>query len=97
MKRRALQMNKSDLIDHVAAKVDVKKSDVAKVLEATIDGIAQTLKNGGDVRIAGLGAFEVQSRPAREARNPSTGQKVMVAASKKARFKAAKALNDALG
>ena len=89
-------MNKSDLIDYMAESASLKKADAAKALDAVIEGITRTLKKGGDVRIAGLGTFEVQARAAREARNPSTGQKVLVPASKKARFKASKTLNDTL-
>lgn len=89
-------MNKTDLIDHMAESADITKAAAGKALDAMIEGIARTLKKGGDVRIAGLGTFEVQARAAREARNPSTGQKVMVPASKKARFKASKTLNDVL-
>lgn len=87
-------MNKSELVDFVAEKSGVAKTQVAKILDAVAEGVAQGLKKDGEVRWAGFGNFAVKERPARKGRNPRTGQEITIAASKQAKFTAAKALKD---
>lgn len=89
-------MNKNDLIAHVAAKADISKADAAKAVDATFDGITATLKKGGDVRLVGFGTFLITHRAASEGRNPRTGQKIKIKASKQPKFKAGKVLKDAV-
>jgi DNA-binding protein HU-beta len=89
-------MNKSDLIDAVAAAADISKTDAAKAVDGVFDAIGDALKKGDDVRLSGFGSFHVTKRPAREGRNPRTGKTIKIAASKSAKFKAGKGLKDAL-
>ena len=87
-------MNKSELITAVAEKTELTKKDVEKAINALTQTIAETLKNGEKVQIVGFGAFEARVRPAREARNPRTGEKINISESKTPSFKAGKALKD---
>ncbi len=89
-------MNKNELIAKVAADTKLSKSDAGGAVDATLDNILKALKGGDDVRIVGFGTFTVTSRAAGEARDPRTGAKIYRAASKNARFKAGKALKEAV-
>jgi nucleoid DNA-binding protein len=90
-------MNKTELIDAIAAKVDgVTKASIAAVVDATVDTITDTLKSGGKVQLIGFGTFETRARAAREGRNPKTGAKLNIAASKTPAFSAGKSLKDAV-
>lgn len=89
-------MNKNDLVAHVAAEAGLTRADAAKAVEAVLDGVTNALKAGDEVRLVGFGTFVVSERKAGEARNPRTGEKVEVAASRLPKFKAGKALKDAL-
>lgn len=89
-------MNKADLAEAVHAKIGGTKVQAEDVIETIIDGIVSTLKKGGEVSIAGLGIFSTKQRAARTARNPRTGETVNVAAMKVPKFRAAKALKDAV-
>lgn len=89
-------MNKTGLIAAVAEKVDVSKKEATAVVEATIDVITEALKAGDKVQLVGFGCFEVRQRAAREGRNPQTGETMTIAASKSPKFKAGKALKDAV-
>lgn len=89
-------MNKADLAEVVHAKIGGTKVQAEDVIETIIDGIVSTLKKGGEVSIAGLGIFSTKQRAARTARNPRTGETVNVAAMKVPKFRAAKALKDAV-
>lgn len=89
-------MKKNDLIAHVAEKADLTKQQATAAVEAVLDGITDTLKAGGDVRITGFGSFEVASRAASEGRDPRTGATIQIPASKRPKFKAGKALKDAV-
>lgn len=89
-------MNKTELIDHIAAEADLSKSAAGRALEAALSGIASSLHNAEPVALAGFGTFTVRERAARTGRNPRTGQSIAIAASKAAAFKAGKALKDAL-
>ena len=89
-------MNKADLANAVHAKLGGTKVQAEEVVEIIIDEIVKTLKSGGEVSVAGLGIFSTKQRAARTARNPRTGASVQVPAMKVPKFRAAKALKDAV-
>jgi len=89
-------MNKTDLIAEVADISGLAKGDAAKATDAVFDAITTALKDGDDVRLVGFGIFSVASRPAREGRNPQTGQTITIAASKAPKFSVGKGLKDAV-
>lgn len=89
-------MNKAGLADAVHAKLGGTKVSAEEVVEIIIDGIVSALKGGDEVSIAGLGIFSTKQRAARVARNPRTGEAVNVAAMRVPKFRAAKALKDAV-
>ena len=87
-------MNKTDLINVVAAEAELSKKAAEAAVNATINAIANALKAGDKVQLIGFGTFEVKDVAARECRNPQTGETIAVAASKKPAFSASKALKD---
>ena len=87
-------MNKTELIAAVAEKAEISKKDAEKAVKAFTDAVAEELAKGGKVQLAGFGNFEVSERPAREGRNPRTGETMTIAASKTPKFKPGKALKD---
>lgn len=89
-------MNKADLANEVHAKLGGTKTQAEEVVETIINSIVGTLKKEGEVSIAGLGIFSTKMRAARQARNPRTGASVSVPAMKVPKFRAAKALKDAV-
>ena len=89
-------MNRNELVDTVSGKTDMKKSDASKAVDAVFDAIAEALKGRDEVRLVGFGTFSVASRAASEGRNPRTGEKIQIAASKQAKFKPGKGLRDSL-
>lgn len=89
-------MNKTELIQAVAAATGIAKKDAAAAVDATFDAIAKALADGGKVQLAGFGTFEVRERAAREGINPQTKEKVTIAACKAPAFKAGKALKDSV-
>ena len=89
-------MNRNELVDAVSNKTDMKKSEASKAVDAVFDSIAEALKGGDEVRLVGFGTFSVASRAASEGRNPRTGEKIQIAASKQAKFKPGKGLRDSL-
>lgn len=89
-------MNKSDLVDAVAADAGLTKADAAKAVDALFDAITGALKAGDEVRLVGFGTFAVSERAARTGKNPRTGEAIQIAASKQPKFKAGKGLKDAL-
>ena len=89
-------MNKTELIAAVAEKAEISKKDAEKAVKAFTDAVAEELAKGGKVQLVGFGNFEVSERPAREGRNPRTGETMTIAASKTPKFKAGKALKEAL-
>ena len=89
-------MNKAELIDAVAKKTELSKKDAEKAMKAFTDVIAEQLKKGDKVQLVGFGTFEVSERAAREGRNPQTGETMTIAASRSPKFKAGKALKDAI-
>ena len=89
-------MNKTELVAAMAEKAELSKKDSEKALKAFIDVVSEELKNGGKIQLVGFGTFEVAERAAREGRNPQTGETMTIAASKNPKFKAGKALKDAV-
>jgi DNA-binding protein HU-beta len=67
-------MNKGELIEAVAAAADLTKTDATKAVEAFLDTVTRTLRQGDQVAIVGFGSFSVKSRAARQGRNPKTGR-----------------------
>jgi DNA-binding protein HU-beta len=89
-------MNKSAIVDAVHEKLGTSKADAERVVDTVINSIIDTMKEGNEVSISGLGIFSVKDRAARTARNPRTGEPVEVPAMKVPKFRAAKALKDAV-
>ena len=89
-------MNKTEFIAAVAEKAEISKKDSEKALKAFGDVVAEQLKAGDKVQLVGFGTFEVSERAAREGRNPQTGETMTIAACKAPKFKAGKALKDAI-
>jgi DNA-binding protein HU-beta len=89
-------MNKTELIAAVAEASELSKADATAATEAVFDTITTALKAGDTIQMTGFGSFSVSERAAREGRNPSTGEPIQIAASKQAKFKAGKALKDAV-
>ena len=89
-------MNKTEFIAAVAEKAEISKKDSEKALKAVVDVVAEQLKAGDKVQLVGFGTFEVSERAAREGRNPQTGETMTIAACKAPKFKAGKALKDAI-
>jgi DNA-binding protein HU-beta len=89
-------MNKAELVAAVAEIAGLTKADTEKAVDATFDAITSTLKSGDEVRLIGFGSFSVSQRAATEGRNPRTGEKIQIAASKNPKFSAGKGLKDAL-
>jgi len=89
-------VNKNDLVATVADKARLSKSDSAKAVECVFDAITASLKKGQEVRLVGFGTFKVAKRKASEGRNPRTGEKIQIPASMQPKFKAGKALKDAV-
>lgn len=87
-------MNKTELIAAIADQAELSKKDSEKALKAFIDVVTDELVKGEKVQLVGFGTFEVSERPAREGRNPQTGETMPIAASKAPKFKAGKALKD---
>ena len=89
-------MNKSELIDAIAADAGLSKADAGKALDATLSAVTGALKGGDRVSLVGFGTFQVKDRAARSGRNPQTGATIQIAAAKVPGFKAGKALKDAV-
>jgi DNA-binding protein HU-beta len=89
-------VNKSELIEAIAASADLPKAAAGRALDAVIDTIESTLKNGDPVTLVGFGTFSVKDRAARTGRNPQTGEPIQIKAAKIPGFKAGKSLKDAV-
>lgn len=89
-------MNKADIIAKVHEVLGTSKADAERAVECVIDGVVSSLKKGDEVSIAGLGIFSAKMRPARVGRNPRTGESINVPAMRVPKFRAAKALKDAV-
>ena len=89
-------MNKTELVVAIAEQAEISKKDAEKALTAFTNAVTTELKKGGKVQLVGFGTFEISERKAREGKNPQTGAKIKIAASKAPKFKAGKALKDAV-
>lgn len=89
-------MNKSELIDAIAASADISKAAAGRALDSMVSSITDALKDGDQVTLIGFGTFSVKDRAARTGRNPQTGAEIKIAAAKVPSFKAGKALKDAV-
>ncbi len=89
-------MNKNDLVDSVAAAANMTKADATTAVDAVFESITTALKGGGEVRLSGFGTFAVTQRAASEGRNPRTGEKIQIPASKLPKFRAGKGLKEAV-
>ena len=89
-------MNKTELIDQIAAGAGLTKVDAKKALDATVVAIKDALVKGDKVQLVGFGTFAISEKPAREGINPATKQKITLAAKKIAKFKAGAELSDAI-
>ncbi|MEQ8344049.1 MAG: HU family DNA-binding protein [Sneathiellaceae bacterium] len=90
-------MNKADMINIVREQTGSTKTAAASAIDALFDTMSKSLKKEGALSIAGFGGFKVTKRAARTGRNPQTGEKIKIKASKSVRFRPAKALKDSLG
>jgi len=89
-------VNKNDLVTAVATNTGLSKADATKAVDGVFGAITDALKSGDEVRLVGFGTFAVTERAASEGRNPRTGEKIQIAASKQPKFKAGKGLKDAV-
>lgn len=89
-------MNKTELIDAMAADAGITKAAAKKALESFLGNVEGSLKEGGRVSLVGFGSWSVSKREAREGRNPSTGQTIKIAAKNVVKFKAGSELSDAV-
>ena len=89
-------MNKTELIEKIAAGSGLSKADAKKALDATVAAVKDALVAGDKIALVGFGTFSVSARPAREGVNPATKEKMQIAAKKVAKFKAGAELADAL-
>lgn len=89
-------MNKGELVASIADKANITQSDAEAALAATLESIQDALKSGDSVSLIGFGTFSANERPAREGRNPRTGETIQIAAKTVAKFKPGKKLSDSL-
>ncbi|MAX34053.1 MULTISPECIES: nucleoid-associated protein HU-beta [Halomonadaceae] len=89
-------MNKSELIEAIAASADIPKAAASRALDAMVDSVTESLKQGDSVSLVGFGTFSIKERAARTGRNPQTGQPIEISAAKVPSFKAGKALKDSV-
>jgi DNA-binding protein HU-beta len=92
---RGSYVNKSQLVDQIAAEAEINKAQAERALNAFTNAVTAELANGGDVALVGFGTFTVRDRAARTGRNPQTGAEIQIAAAKVPAFKAGKKLKDA--
>ncbi len=89
-------MNKTELVAEIARQTELSRKDAEKAVKAFTDVVTSELKKGEKIQLVGFGTFEVSERAAREGRNPQTGDTMEIKASKSPKFKAGKALKDAV-
>lgn len=89
-------MNKSELVAKAAELSGLTKADAEKAVDGVFEAISAALKSGDEVRLVGFGSFSVSERAASEGRNPRTGEKIRIAASKQPKFSAGKGLKEAV-
>jgi DNA-binding protein HU-beta len=96
LQAKKLSMNKADIVDKVHGVLGSTKADAERAVETVIDSITSGLKGGEEVSIAGLGIFATKARPARQGRNPRTGETIQIPATRTPKFRPAKALKDSV-
>lgn len=89
-------MNRTELVAAMAEKSQLSKKDAESALKAFIDVVSEEMQKGEKIQLVGFGTFEVSERAAREGRNPQTGETMKIEACKAPKFKAGKALKDAV-
>lgn len=89
-------MNKTELIEYIAQDADLSKASATRALDAMIEAVKATLRDGGSVSLVGFGTYEVGTRAARTGRNPRTGASIKIKSAKIPKFRPGKALKDAL-
>ena len=89
-------MNKSDMIEHIAKSAEVSKSAAERAVDAMVVAVKSSLRKGEEVTLVGFGTFYAGARAARTGRNPRTGAAVEIKAAKTPKFRAGKALKDAI-
>jgi DNA-binding protein HU-beta len=89
-------MNKADMIEQIAQAAEVSKSAAERAVDALVSAVKTSLKKGEEVTLVGFGTFYVGARKARTGRNPKTGEAISIPASKAPKFRAGKALKDAI-
>ncbi len=89
-------MNKSDLVEAMAADAGISKAAAAKALDSLMNNVKNTLKDGGKLALVGFGSFAVKERAARQGRNPQTGETIQIAARNVVSFKPGSELKDAV-
>ena len=89
-------MNKTEFVAAIAEEAGISKTDAAKAVKAFTDVVVEEMKKGEKIQLVGFGTFEVSERAAREGRNPQTGKTMKIEACKAPKFKAGKALKDAV-
>jgi DNA-binding protein HU-beta len=94
--QKGKSVNKSELIDAIAKHADISKAAAGRALDATVNSIKASLRKGGVVTLVGFGSFYVGKRTARQGRNPRTGDAIKIRAAKVPKFRAGKALKDAV-
>ena len=96
MTKRKAHMNKTELVELIAEKADISKAKAAQALDAALAGITASLAEGEDVTLVGFGTFTVAERAERKGRNPQTQEELTIPATRLPKFKAGKALKDAV-
>ncbi|MGC8702951.1 MAG: HU family DNA-binding protein [Thiomonas sp.] len=94
--RRGTQVNKAELIEHIANNAELNKAQAGRALDALVDAVRRTLKKGDSVSLIGFGTFAVTKRAARTGRNPRTGAAIKIKAAKIPKFRPGKGLKDAI-
>ena len=89
-------MTKADLVEQVAEKTGLTRTDVAATVDSFLDAVKHSLENGSNIEIRGFGTFKIKPRKARKARNPRTGEKIQIPASMQPKFRPGKSLKDAV-
>ena len=89
-------MTKSEFVDQVADRAGLSKRDASAAVDAVLETVESTLSRGGEISFSGFGKFSVSQRSAREGRNPATGERIQIAASKVPKFTAGAGLKKAV-
>ncbi len=89
-------MNKSELVDQIAADAEISKAAAGRALDAAVSAVKSALKKGDTVTLVGFGTFYVGERAARTGRNPRTGKSIKIKAARVPKFRAGKGLKDAV-